>query len=197
MIKLMNSVNRIDYKKLFPALGVTETIHNAEEAVWLPAWSQTAGVWHPPVGSFEFRFAVITVTLVVYGLIYYFVRCDNKFAKYIMSGALVVILFNVFVPHLTATVVLSQYAPGVISGVLLNIPVSIYLLRRGVTEGFFDAKTIVIGAIGFAAVMGPLLRFCSLSSHPLAYPIPRVFEVAWRAVHAGAALELRMNPEHQ
>lgn len=157
MIKLANRVSRIDYKTLVPALGVTETIHNAEEAMWLPAWSQTAGVWHPPVGSFEFRFAVITLTLVVYGVIFYFVRYDNRFAKYIMSGVLVMILFNVFVPHLTASVLLSRYAPGVISGVLLNIPVSIYLLRRGVKEGFFDTKTIVIGAIGFAAVIGPLL----------------------------------------
>ena len=69
MIKPMNGIIRIDYKKLTPALGVAETIHNAEEAVWLPAWSQTAGL----------------------------------------------------------------------------------------KEGIFDAKTIVIGAIGFAAVIGPLL----------------------------------------
>lgn len=157
MITLMNGKPQIDYKKLVPALAVTETIHNAEEAVWLPAWSQGAGIWHPPVGAFEFRFAVIALTLVVYGVIYYFVRHDNRFAKYIMSGALVVILFNVFVPHLAATIVLSQYAPGVISGVLLNIPVSVYLLRRGVKEGFFGAKTIIVGAIGLAVVVGPLL----------------------------------------
>jgi hypothetical protein len=157
MIKLMGKVKQCDYRKFIPVLAVTETIHNAEEAVWLPAWSQTAGIWHPPVGAFEFRFAVIAVTLVVYSVICYFVRHDNTFARYIMSGALVMILFTVFVPHLAASVVLSQYAPGVISGVLLNIPVSVYLLRRGVKEGLFGAKTIVFGAIGFTVAIGLLL----------------------------------------
>ena len=157
MIKDIKRVIRMGYKKLVPILAVAETIHNAEEAVWLPAWSQTAGIWHPPVGAFEFRFALMVVTSLVFGIVYYFVRYDNKFAQYIMSGALVLILFNVFVPHLAATIVLSEYAPGIISGIVLNIPVCVYLLRRGMKDGILGGKTIVLGAIGLAAVIGPLL----------------------------------------
>jgi len=41
------------------------TLHNLEEVVWLPRWSHTAGKWHYPVGSFEFRFAVISLTMLV------------------------------------------------------------------------------------------------------------------------------------
>lgn len=36
--------------------------HNLEEAIWLPAWSKTAGRWHPGVGKTEFRFAVFVLT---------------------------------------------------------------------------------------------------------------------------------------
>jgi hypothetical protein len=74
MTKLMDKLKQCDDRKLIPVLAVTETIHNAEEAVWLPAWSQTAGIWHPPVGAFEFRFAVIAVALAVYGVVCHFIR---------------------------------------------------------------------------------------------------------------------------
>ena len=157
MITLMDRANQTDYRKLVPSLAVTETIHNVEEAVWLPAWSQTTGMLQQPVGAFEFRFAVIALTLLVYGVVYYFARYDNRVARYMMAGALVMILFNVFVPHLAVTVILFRYAPGTISGILLNVPVCSYLLRRGVKEGIFGTKMIVFGAIGFAAVTGLLL----------------------------------------
>jgi len=45
---------------LFP---VAFALHNAEEALFLPLWSQTAGTYHKPVGRFEFRFAVATLTI--------------------------------------------------------------------------------------------------------------------------------------
>jgi hypothetical protein len=131
----VNTLNQYHYRKIVPVLAVTETLHNAEEAVWLPAWSQTAGIWHPPVGACEFRFAAIAVTVIVYGTISCFVRYNTRFARTIMSGALVMVLVNVLVPHLVASLVLSGYAPGVIAGIVSNILVSLYLLRRGVKEG--------------------------------------------------------------
>jgi len=38
-------------------------VHNLEEAIWLPAWSQMTGRWHRGVGNAEFRFAVTLLTL--------------------------------------------------------------------------------------------------------------------------------------
>jgi uncharacterized protein with HXXEE motif len=37
-------------------------LHNLEEALWLPAWSERAGRWCNPVGAREFRFAVVILT---------------------------------------------------------------------------------------------------------------------------------------
>jgi hypothetical protein len=47
------------WQGLFP---VAITVHNLDEAVWLPAWSRTAGRWHVGVGAFEFRLAVAVLT---------------------------------------------------------------------------------------------------------------------------------------
>ena len=39
------------------------TIHNIEEAIWLPKWSRYAKKFHEPVGSNKFIFAVMVVTI--------------------------------------------------------------------------------------------------------------------------------------
>ena len=41
---------------------VAVTIHNLEEALYLPKWSRAARRFHHPVGTTEFRFAVIVLT---------------------------------------------------------------------------------------------------------------------------------------
>lgn len=38
-------------------------LHNVEEALWLPAWSSSAGRWHAPVSGPEFGFAVSVLSL--------------------------------------------------------------------------------------------------------------------------------------
>jgi hypothetical protein len=157
MSLVLERLNRIPFRRMVWILVVAETLHNIEEAIWLPAWSQTAGTWHPSVTAFEFRFAVTAITIVFYGVICYFSRYDTRLSQYLMGGALVVILFNVFVPHLVATVALAHYAPGVISGILLNIPVTLYLLRRGMMEGFFSVRVVILGAIGLTIAVAPLL----------------------------------------
>ena len=40
-------------------------VHNLEEAIWLPAWSQRAGRCYHGVGNAEFRFAVTLLTLLL------------------------------------------------------------------------------------------------------------------------------------
>jgi hypothetical protein len=157
MLKVLESLNRVHFRHIVWVLAISETLHNIEEAIWLPAWSHTAGMWHPSVTAFEFRFAVIATTLLFYGVIWYFSRYGTNASIYLLGGALVIILFNVFIPHLIATIALSQYAPGAISGILFNIPVTLYLLRRGMREGFFTPRELVLGTIVFTVVAGTLL----------------------------------------
>lgn len=157
MATIISRLNQIDYKKLIWVMAIAETIHNLEEAIWLPAVSQAAGVGPLAVGAFEFRFAVTIVTLVFYGIIYYFSRYDHQAAKYLMAGLLVMTLFNVFMPHLIGTMITGRYAPGVISGILLNVPVCLYLLWRGLKDGVYKTSTLVFGSLVLALITLPLL----------------------------------------
>ena len=150
MILSLQCLREAPYRKIVWFLALSETLHTIEEAIWLPEWSHTAGLWHPPVSPFEFRFAVAVVTLAVYGVILYFTRRSTFTSRLLMGGTLVVIFVNVFAPHLAAAVMTGRYAPGVLTGVLLNLPVTFYLLRRGLKEGEFTPASLARGAVACA-----------------------------------------------
>jgi len=151
-------LHHTDYKKIIWLFAISEMLHNLEEAIWLPGWTETAKIAHLTVGAFEFRFAVTLITIIFLGITYYFSKYENRSSKYLMGGTLVIALFNVFVPHLIGTIFTGQYFPGVVTGVLLNIPVIIYLLRRGLAEGFFQIKMLILGGVGMAIVILLLLQ---------------------------------------
>jgi hypothetical protein len=157
MKTLLQNLNEIKYEKLIWILAISETIHNIEEAIWLPDLFQSKNILHSLVSPFEFRFATIIITLLIYWIIYYFVQYKNNLSRYLMCGTLFMILFNVFMPHIIASVLLLKYVSGIISGIILNIPVTFYLLRRGFKEGIFEIKSLIIGSIAFGAIAIPFL----------------------------------------
>jgi len=53
---------------------------------------------------------------------------------------------NVFIPHVPAAVALGGYAPGVATAVLINLPFSIYFLRRSLGEGRVDWRGLAVTA---------------------------------------------------
>jgi len=157
MNKLCFGFQKIDIKHLVLILAVTETLHNAEEAIWFPSWSSNLSFWHPAVGELEFRIAIILVTLLFYGAIYYSMTIVTQFSNYIFSGVVTMILFNVFFPHLLGTIMTGELVPGVATGVLLNVPITILLLWKGMIEKRISWKTILVGGIGFGLFTVPLL----------------------------------------
>ena len=93
------------------------TLHNLEEAVWLPAWSKYAKQFHPEVKKNEFHFAVIVVTAIGYllTLLHFSDDKNNIVIQSIYYGFILMMALNVFFPHLIATIVLKKYSPGLIT----------------------------------------------------------------------------------
>lgn len=112
---------------MFP---IALTLHNLEESIWLPAWSQHAGFWESPVGPAEFRVAAALLAILAYGVTYWSIRAGKQaVGTYVMTGFVFAMLLNV-IYHVAATLGLRQYAPGVVTAVLINLPVMCYLLLR-------------------------------------------------------------------
>jgi len=112
------------------------SLHNIEEALWLPEWSKHAHKYHKEVSKNEFTFAVIIVTAIGYLLTFqYFIFApSSSFSKYVYLCFIMMMIANVIFPHLMATLVLNKYAPGTITGILLNAPIGIYILIRGINR---------------------------------------------------------------
>ena len=117
------------------AFPVVVTLHNLEEAVWLPKlWQERA--WRLPVNAAEFRAIAAVVAALAYLVTYMSVHQGKKSTgAYVFAIFLALMLVN-SIWHLTATLYLSHYAPGVVTAVFLVAPVTIYLLREAVRKGY-------------------------------------------------------------
>jgi hypothetical protein len=74
-------------------------------------------------------------------------------------------LLNVFIPHLPATLVLRRYAPGTVTGLLLNLSVTSLLLYSAFQEGYVRSSRFLWA--------GPLVVSALLGLIPLLFAISR------------------------
>jgi hypothetical protein len=136
-------------------------VHMLEEIIWLPAWSQSAGGWHPPVGRREFTFASMLV--VGLGLLAAFAAewsGPGGWGAYLATGLAAVMVVNFFVPHAGAALQLRRYAPGLASSALLMVPASLYLIQRALALDYVSPLPFIAMAIGtpvIAAYLWPKL----------------------------------------
>lgn len=116
--------------------------HNVEEVLGLPAWSRDAGWWYPPVGPSEFRFAagVLSVALVAAAASAH-VCGPGSSAFHILAAYLGAMVLNA-VTHTLATVAGHRYMPGTATALLLNVPLGMTFVVRGVREGALAPATL-------------------------------------------------------
>jgi len=133
---------------------VVVAIHNFEEALFLPKWSQAAGHWHLPVREHEFRFAVTVLTLLAALLAFLAVR-GYKIGIYLLCGYALAMALNVLLPHVAATVAMRRYAPGTATALLLNLPVCVSLLIVADQERLVSWRTFAwVGPLTIVGILG-------------------------------------------
>ena len=97
---------------------------------------------HPGAGAF--RFAVAVLTLATFVVTYLSERKGKEtVGAYLMFGYIVAMLANVFIPHIPASLVFRSYTPGVVTAVLVNLPVMGFLSIRAVREGWVSGRKAV------------------------------------------------------
>lgn len=138
------------------------TIHNLEEAIWLPRWSASAGRFHMRVEASRFRFAVAVLTIAGWAVVAWS-AAGSRFADYLVSGYALAMLVNVVVPHVAATLALRRYAPGTATALALNLPVTALLLRAAFAEGRIAMETFIWA--------GPLVAVAVAASIPVLFAV--------------------------
>jgi hypothetical protein len=155
-------------------------LHNLEEALMLPAWSQKAGRWHYPVSATEFAFAVIVLTAAAAAT----ALAANLGGKgsagaYLVCGYALAVLLNVLFPHLLVTLVLRRYAPGTMTAVVLNLPACALLLDHALREQYVEMGTFLWA--------GPSTVIAIVTAIPLLFALGRRLPLTWTSARGRRA----------
>lgn len=146
----------LDFRTLEWLFPIVVTLHNSEEAIWLPDWWKRSGIWHGRVTPRSFRFAAAVLTFLAYAVTWLSVVAGRQSVwTYLAFGCIAATLVNVLVPHLAATIAMRCYVPGVATAVLLNLPVLALLVVCALREGYvsgWKAAAFCAGVAGAVVV---------------------------------------------
>jgi hypothetical protein len=141
-------------------------IHNAEEALFFPRYLpfvlyRLPAAWQAliaPLTTGQVGAALGVVTAVAFLVAWWSSqRPDNPVALWLVLLIQATVLLNV-VWHVAAAVVLfGGYAPGVVTALLLNLPFSIYLLRRAARDRWLGPRALWALVPAAIVLHGPLL----------------------------------------
>jgi hypothetical protein len=133
---------------LFP---IAVTLHNSEEAICMPKWAAAHSAQLPAhPGETRIWFGLLLLTLAAFSVTYLSARKGKRSVwAYLLFGYAAAMLVNVFVPHIPATLVFGEYTPGVVTAVLINLPVMSVLLCQAVRQEWVSGTK----AIGYALLV--------------------------------------------
>jgi len=137
----------LGFNNLLWLFALAVTLHMIEELLWLPAWSQDAGRWHTPVGLREFAFATAVMLLFLYTITYLASSAaPESVTIYLVCGLALLMLFNILLPHLGATITQRRYAPGLATSLLFILPAASLLLWRAFRDNAISLPRYILVA---------------------------------------------------
>lgn len=145
---------------IYPLIfSLTITIHNIEEALWLPKWSKEAGKYYKPVGSKTFHFTATIITLLAYlfSTIVIFIGFDTIIGG-LLIGFMGAMFLNAVFPHLVMTIIMRRYAPGVITGMVINLPILGIILKRLVETNVISIVSLLWNTVLMSVLLLIMIR---------------------------------------
>ncbi len=145
------------------ALAMAIALHNFEEWLTFARFGEPFAAllarWGLPIAFPPWsmmRIALAAATLVPIVLIWIAGRAPFLWWKdAILAGVATVFLVNVLVPHLIAAIVVGGYAPGIVTALLLNLPLCSLMIRH-VARGRLLSRARLRLAMAAGALMLPL-----------------------------------------
>lgn len=152
---------KLTVRQLLRLIPVSITLHNLEELPTMERWSREHAdelPWIAPVATPQFAVAVAILTAASYAAAFAGLRSRKDGAGlYALLGLQFVFFVNAW-QHLLTSLFLRAYSPGVASATLVNLPFTVYVLRRVLAEGSIVARRFRYAA-AFALVLAvPTVR---------------------------------------
>jgi hypothetical protein len=138
------------------------TLHNAEEALTFPRYLPRVAALLPssvPAPTYPQMLVALGVATVIPILAagWAHARPTSRTALWVLLLIQVVVLVNVVSHLVVATLVLHDYAPGLATALVLNLPFSVHLLRRAARERWVSRRALLALVPSALVVHGPVL----------------------------------------
>lgn len=137
---------------LYWLFALAFTVHNIEEGLFLPAYTAEGSRLAGRVTPFAFRFALVVLTIAVYGVVP-FAAAGSQVAIELLAGFAAVMVVNALVPHLTMTLIFRRYAPGTGTAICLVVPLSLIVIANDLAAGVLTVQSLLVSAIVVAVML--------------------------------------------
>ena len=149
-------------RRVLWAVPILLALHNAEEALTMPRYlplvrPHLPSSLRPPAGMpTPAIFGVLAVvTLLPLGLAVWADRRPSASgARWGVALVEVVLALNA-AWHVAAALTLGGYAPGLVTAVLVNLPFSVYFIRRAAREGWLSPRALWATVPAAVVIHGP------------------------------------------
>jgi hypothetical protein len=163
-------IDRLRYRTLQWLVAGFALLHNLEEAVMMPAYAplvreRFTGVAPQGLLAATAHLSWFYIALTVATLIPFFVvlisvtRRTSRAAAWAVVFVQSLFFVNVFLPHVPAALMLGGYAPGLVTAVAIQLPYSVFFLRRSVREG-----AVSRAGVALAVALAPLALLVSIGT---------------------------------
>ena len=137
-------------------------VHNIEEILFMEKWTlKNPDSLYPQVTTLQFAIAVLLFSIL--GILVVYLKSVFKTEKLhlnFMLGFTGMIFLNVFT-HIAGAIFSKGYVPGLITGLILNLPLTFYILFNSHKQFKISFKQIAIDCIS-GGVAGLILVFVFL-----------------------------------
>lgn len=154
--------------------AVAVTLHNLEEAIWLPGWTRV----HVKVrfGSIPMAYwigASIVSVLVWTAAVGAALSSTKAPFHLALSGFALAMSLNALVPHLALSLIKGSYMPGAATGMLLNLPVGVVVIGQqrqmiAASVTAFRTGSALYAALLAVAAFGTLFALTAFFKRPAA-----------------------------
>ncbi len=155
------------YKLTAILFGVGVTLHNLEEAVYLPAWfrSNLTLVFEPNRKIYWIVTSLVSIVIWI-PIVGVCVSPDRHFQS-VLSGFALLMAINAVLPHLALSFIKRSYSPGTATGMLFNLPLGVLLIRGQLSAAAISHACFWRNAFLYALLLAVGTLGCLYGSHAI------------------------------
>ena len=146
--------------------GVGVTLHNLEEALYLPGWfGLNVKLWFEPNRKIYWIVTSLVSVVIWIPVVSVCVSPEGSRFQTVLSGFALLMAINAVVPHLILSLIKHSYSPGTATGMLFNLPLGVLLIRGQLSAATTSHAGIWRDAFLYALLLAVSTLGCLYGAH--------------------------------